>query len=141
MDDTLPPDFDQLVGRLASLSDHDRARIGQAVTKHNALKLGAAMQAQETAGLYNVPARGTLPDNNLRAVGLTLSSVDDAFRVAPWSRPDQFDLAQHVSEAFAMAAKTVLRSVVVCNDRACGLRKLREAWADIQSAIGHEGRF
>lgn len=72
--------------------------------------------------------------------GLTLDNVEDAFRYHPWNGI-QREAGDQVREALIAAAKVALRIVPDGPDRSAGLRKLREARMDFNSAITHAGRF
>jgi hypothetical protein len=71
---------------------------------------------------------------------LTLETVDDVFTYHAWDM-DQVARGDVVREALVAAAKAALRAVPDGPDRSAGLRKLREARMDFNSAITHHGRY
>lgn len=72
--------------------------------------------------------------------GLRLDNVEEAFTYQPWGRY-QKDVGDQVRDVLVAAAKVVLRLVPDGPDKSVGLRKLREARMDFNSAITHNGRF
>ena len=71
---------------------------------------------------------------------LSLENLQNCFDYHPWDE-EQIKIGGLVRAALIKAAEIVLQEVPDCPDRTVGLRKLREARMDFNSAITHRGRF
>jgi hypothetical protein len=77
---------------------------------------------------------------NVQVEKLTVENLRDCFEYHPWNE-EQTKIGGIVREALMKAAEIALREIPDCPDRSVGLRKLREARMDFNSAITHRGRF
>lgn len=71
---------------------------------------------------------------------LTEDNLEEAFTYHVWD-DEQKEAGKNVVEALIEAARVALVNVPDCPDRTVGLRKLREARMDFNSAITHRGKF
>lgn len=121
---------EQVAHRFSRIPPHERGRV--------IAMLKAIDQAGDSA---TTPS----PFNRLTPTSssLTVLTVDEVFDlVGPTAiAPSEDTPSRQAAEGFAALARLVLRTAPSCGDRASGLRKLREAWADIKSAHAHYGRF
>jgi hypothetical protein len=71
---------------------------------------------------------------------LTVDNLHECFTYHPWE-PEQEAIGAEIRMVLEEAARVALLSVPDCPDRSTGLRKLREARMDFNSAITHRGKF
>lgn len=139
-----PDEIYEIGARVAAMTDEGRQRLAIHVGRIQALEARAAeakggeiaggMACNMTAGPSAVQSMSYTPR------GLTLENVENAFEYHSWD-PGQQGSGTIIREALVAAAKAALREVPDCPDRSVGLRKLREARMDFNSAITHRGRF
>lgn len=71
---------------------------------------------------------------------ITPDNIEDVFRFKPWNE-EQIAAGRKVVDALIAAAIVALGVVPAGPDRSTGIRKLREARMDFNSAITHGGAF
>jgi hypothetical protein len=89
-------------------------------------------QAKTPAPAYEHTAQGSL--------GLSLETVDDAFRYQPWNSAQQ-SAGDQVREALAMAARTILRVVPAAPSRVRALAAVMDARMLANQGISFQGRL
>jgi hypothetical protein len=68
------------------------------------------------------------------------ATIEDMFEYHPWST-EQREAGRYVKRALTEAVKAIVENVPPCPDRSVAIRKLREARADCNSAISHNGKY
>lgn len=111
--------------------------------EHRRLQRHMAAEQRLYTGEQEKVAQGTPYDafNSPSRGGLTLENVDHVFTYQLATGLSQVTAFDQVREACILLAKTILRVVPQCADRATALRKLRECRMDANAAIALDGEI
>lgn len=114
---------------------NEELRRREVGTKYRSVGLDAPMQAQAGHGVNPVS-----DERPIGSAGLTLDTVEHAFRYHPWDR-DQQQAGDEVRDLLIVAAKGIIRRVPPGPSRTRALNCLIDARMLANAGITHRGRF